>query len=283
MAATTIAQVPVRYNEIPPDSILLTRIPPLARGERVKYRVYGAYDPTKPGKFFGRTLALPTIDTVIDPNTGQVYDIAFVEKVGQAGVPEIGEIIFEDFNRCTITLVGGNAMDQRKYTYIELCNFLKDNPSRDTNKTILIEKVSETEDLKFIRAKRKKIHSALSTVEAMSDTEVLNFIRANRMPDPGSPESRRASLEDLAERKPDKFHSLPSIDYTSLFDLIDEAKLKKIIVWNNVTREWTRFSGEHIMTVRKGFAVSQKEELAQHLMKEEGKKDREWIKKELVK
>ena len=85
------------------------------------------------------------------------------------------------------------------------------------------------------------------------------------------------------EKDPEKFNSMPTVDYTSLFDLVDEAKTKKIIVWNNVTREWTRFSGEHIMSVKKGFAVSQKDELAQYLMKEDGKKDREWIKKELLK
>jgi hypothetical protein len=282
MAATTIAQ-PIRYNEIPKESVLLTRIKPLERGQRQKYRVYGAYDPTKPGKFFGRTVALPTKDTIIDPDTQAVYDIAFVTGIGPGGVPEIGEIIFDDFNGCIISLTGGNATDQRKYQYIELCNFLKDNPTRDTNRTILIERVNEAEDLKYIRAKRKKVHAALSAVEALGETEVLNFIRANRMPDPGTPEMRRAALEDLAEKDPDKFNSMPTVDYTSLYDLIDEAKTKKIIVWNNITREWTRFSGEHILTVKKGFAVSQKEELAQFFMKEDGKKDREWIKKELQK
>lgn len=278
----TIAQTPVKYNEIPKESILLKRIKPLGEKEYVKYRVAGSYNPRKPGKLFGRTTALPTTDTIMDPDTGYVYDIAFVESFGPGGAPIVGEIILDDFNAFTITLRGNSALDKRKYQYIELCNFLKDNDSRDQNKTVLVERVDETEDFKFKRNSRKRINAALNTVEAMTDNEIINFIRANRLPDTGTNESRRASVEDFAEKNPDKFSTMPSIDYTSLFDTVDEAKKAKIIVWNNVTRDWTRFSGELIMQVKKGFGVSNKDELAQYLMKD-GKKDLDWIRTELSK
>lgn len=278
----TIAQAPVKYNDIPKESKLLTRIKPLGKDDHVKYRVLGSTDPSKPGKLFGPTTILPTIDTVSDPDTGEVYDIAYVQSFGQGGAPIIGDIILDDFNRFTITLKGSSTSDRRKYQYLELCNYLVNNPDRDTNKTAYLERVDEVEDFKYKRDRRKKVQSALMAVENMTDNEVINFIRVNRLPDPGTNESRRAAVEDLAEKSPDKFAKLPTVDYTSLYDTIDEAKKAKVIVWNNVTREWTRFSGELLVQVKKGFGISNKEELAQYLMKD-GKADLTWINAELAK
>lgn len=283
MATPTIAQAPIRYNEIPKDSVLLTRIKTLGPTEHVKYRVFGSYNPRKPGKISGRTTVLPSSDVITDPKTGDVYDIAFIQGMGPGGVPNFGEIIFDDSSYFTITLRGGSATDRRIYQYIELCNFLKDNPSRDQNKSVLIERVDETEDFKYKRDGRKRVQAALNAVEAMSDNEIINFIRANRMPDSGTNESRRAAVEDFAEKNSEKFAQMPSVDYTALYDTVDAAKKAKIIVWNNVTRDWTRFSGELILQVKKGFNVSQKDELAQYLMSKAGKADLDWIKVEINK
>jgi hypothetical protein len=283
MPVATIAQTPVKFNQIPSDSSLLKKIKPLKKDEHVQYRLRGAFDPKRPGQFFGRTLVLPTQDTISDPDTGETYDIAFIEGVGPGGIPKVGTIMFEDFNLCLITLKGNSGLDQRKYNYIELCNFLADNPDRDKNKPALIERVNEAEDLKYKRDKRKKVQNALLVVDAMTDTEVLNFVRANRMADAGTPEKRRAGLEDVAEKNPDKFIDMPTIDYTSNYQIIDDAKKAKIIMFNTVTREWQRFDGTPIMTVKKGFGVSNKEELAMFLVKEEGRKSLEWIKTELKK
>jgi hypothetical protein len=280
---TTITQTPVKYNQIPKESALLKRLKPLDKNERVRYRVYGAYDPSQPDKFFGRTLALPCEDTIMDPETGDVFDIAFVEGVGSGGVPQIGAIMFNDFDGAMITLSGNSAMDQRKYQYIELCNFLADNPNRDGNKALLVERIDDTKDLNYKRDLRKKKQSALNVVEAMDNAEVINFIRANRIADPGSPEQRRAVLEDLAEAKPDKFLDMPSLDYTSMYPVIDDAKKAKIITWNNGTREWLRHSGEVMLLVKKAFGTNNKDELAQHLIKSDGKADLDWIKSELAK
>jgi hypothetical protein len=282
-ARTTITQTPVKYNQIPKESALIKRIKPLEKKERVQYRVHGAYDPGQPGKFFGRTLALPCEDTIMDAETGDVYDIAFIEGLGPGGIPQIGSIMFNDFDGSMITLSGDSAMDQRKYQYIELCNFLADNPNRDRNKALLIERIDESKDLNYKRDLRKKRQTALNVVEEMDNAEILNFIRANRIADPGSPEQRRAVLEDLAEAKPDKFIDMPSLDYTSLFPLIDDAKKGKIISWNNATREWLRHTGEVMLHVKKAFGTNNKDELAQYLIKEDGKDDLNWIKSELTK
>lgn len=281
--ASTIAQTPVKFNQIPKESALLKRIKPLGKDERVQYRVYGAYDPQQPGQFFGRTVVLPCEDTIADPDTGETYDIAYIEGVGPGGIPKVGTIIFEDFNACTITLFGNSGQDQRKYQYIELCNFLQDNPHRDKNRTVLIERVDEGNDLKFKRDKRKKVQAALAIVDSLTSEEVLNFIRANRIADPGTLEKRRAVLEDLAEKTPEKFAEMPMVDYTANYDLIDNAKQKKVIVWNNVSREWQRYDGTPIIQVKKGFGVSQKDELAMFLIKEEGKKTLAWMKEEVAK
>jgi hypothetical protein len=276
-------QKSVAYNQIPKDSVLLKRIKPLKKGEQVKYRVAGAYDSSQPDKFFGRTLVLPSTDVITDPETGEVYDIAYITGYAEGGIPQLGEIWFNDFEGSIKTLNGGNASDMKLYTYLELCNYLADNPSRDTSKSIHIEKVSPEKDRASRKNKFKQIAAAMIMIENMSETEVINFIRANRLPDAGDHLSRLSFLEDLAQREPEKFAAAPTIDPSSLGSIVDEALKAKVIFWNGVTREYSQSDKKKILTVKKGASVNPKQELEDFLFSPEGHDQLDWIKAELQK
>jgi hypothetical protein len=125
----TSLRTTVNYNNIPKDSALLKSIKPLKKGEIVSYRVAGSFDPTKPDKFFGKTILLPATDIVTDPVTGEIYDIAYITGYAAGGQPVFGEIWFQDFNGSMISLSGGNASEMKLYTYLELCNYNADNLS----------------------------------------------------------------------------------------------------------------------------------------------------------
>lgn len=273
----------IRYNQIPKDSVLFTSLKKLGRNEKVKYRVFGSQKSNKPGKFFGPSVILPATDVITDPDTGEVYDIAYVKSVGAGGVQNTEAIEFDDFNAFTLVLFGNNVEHQKMYQYIELSNYLADNPNRSSGKQALIERVDENKDRSANRDRRQKMNAALNTVTAMSDAEILDFVRANRLPDLGTPLARRVQVEDLAERDPDKFAKMPVIDFQTMFSIIDEAKKKKVITYNNVSRMWQRFDGTTILKVQKGLGVQIKEELAAHLARPEGNRDLEWIKAELEK
>jgi hypothetical protein len=282
MAGQTVQTVAVQFNQIPKDSELRKKIKPLNKGDKVTYRLVGSVDPSKPGKFFGASKFIPNTDTINGPD-GETYDIAYIVGVGQGGVPEFGDIYFEEEERFRKTLYGKNAKDVRLYEYLEMSNYLKDNEDRDTSKAAMIERVEVGMDEKAKRAKRIKIADAVKVAESFTDEEVLNFIRANRMPDPGEAEARRWAVEEYAEKNPDAFNKAPLIDFTALYDDIETLKKAKALVWNAQTRAWQTFDGKEILVVKKGFGVSQKDELARFLMKKDGENWLSWMKAELEK
>jgi hypothetical protein len=273
----------VQYNQVPKDSHLLTEIPKLERGQIAQFVVYGAYDPAHPGKFFGRTLRVPPTDIISDKD-GNVYDIAMIRSVGAGGIQELDdEVFFDTMRGCIITLYAGNARDMRQYQYFMLCNYNGSNTNRDISKPILFEVLDEAKQHREKRAKRKKVAAALATLENFSEKEVLDFVRSNRLPDTGSHESRLAYLEDFAEKNPDTFMEAPLLDHTTLYSIIEKAVKTKVISFNNITKEYTTFDGKKIIEVKKGFGVSNKDELSKFLMSPEGHKDLAWIKSELEK
>jgi hypothetical protein len=282
MAGQTVQTVAVQFNQIPKDSILREKIKPLGPKDKVRYRLKGSVDPTKPGKFFGASKFIPSTDTVVDPKTGDVYDIAYIEKVGQGGVPEFGDIYFEEEERFSKVLRGNSAKDVRLYEYLELSNYVDGNEDRDSSRAML-ERVVDGMDERTKRDTRRKKADAVKVAEAFTDEEVLNFIRANRLPDPGEAEARRWKIEEYAEKNPDAFAKAPTIDFTALYDDIDTLKKAKALVWNSTTRTWLTFDGKEILPVKKGFGVSHKDELARFLMQKEGTSWLSWLKEELKK
>jgi hypothetical protein len=273
----------VQYNIIPQDSPLLTNIPKIPKGKLVQFRAYGCIDPARPGKFFGRTVRVPPTDIITD-NEGNTYDIAMIKSVGAGGVQELdNEVFFDTIQACLISLRSSSAREMRQYQYFMLCNYNGSNPNRDTSKPILFEIVDDAKDHTSKRTRFKKIAAAMAAIENFSEKEVLDFIRSNRLPDTGSHHSRVAYLEEFAQKDPDKFMTAPLIDHTSLYATIEQATKAKVITYNNVTREYQTYDKKVILEVKKGFGVSNKDELAKFLMSPEGHKDLAWIKAELEK
>lgn len=269
----------VQFNQVP-DKSVIKKFKPLGKNESVTFRVKGSYDPSNPKKRVLRTMLLPQQDVVKDPETGEVYDIAYISGIGQGGVPIFGEIWFDDKSGSAKTLHGNRAADVRMYNYIMMSNYLVDNPNSDPAKH-KIELESEDKDQAYVRNKRKKVQSALNTVEMMTDEEIMNFLRANRKPIANTAGKRRFYLEGLAEKDPDAFANAPMLDYTSLYTVIDEAKQKKIISFNNNTRCVLRYDGSEIVEVPKKIGTSWKEELAKFLIQPDNKGQLDWIKGEI--
>lgn len=277
------ASVTIRYNDIPKTSSLKKKLDDFFKKnkDRVQYRVIGSHDPVT-GKHYGKTLRIPKSDVVQDSD-GNVYDIAYVEGAGPGGKQKVGEIWFHDYNGSLITLFVNSAKDRKQIEYLELCNYLTDNDNRDKSAPAFIERVDDTTDFKIRRDKRRKVHAALSVIEGFSDDEVLNFTRASKLPDKGTEDKRRFFLEEFAEKDPDKFLNSPIADYTALYEVIDEAKGKKIINYNTSNATWFTFDGGEIRKIKKGVGVSNKEELAKFLMTPDGSKHLDRIRAELEK
>lgn len=282
--AIQLQTVAVQYNQVPKESAIVKNVPALAKEESITFRLKGSYDPANPKRRVLRSLFLPNTDVIKDPDTGETYDIAYITGVGQGGTPILGDIFFDDKHGSALTLKGNRPDDVRKYNYIMMSNFLADNPNSDPKKH-KVEIESEEKDRAFVRNQRDKKYAALSAVKSMTDDEVRNFIRANRISDPGTPKKRRYKLEDLAEQDPDKFASAPLLDYTSLYDTIDDLKKKKIVSWNNTTKSILMSDGSEILNLEKTwkFGKSWKEELAKHLIQPANKAQLNKLQDELEK
>jgi hypothetical protein len=278
--AQAIQTVAVQYNQIPANSSLKKNFKPLGRDEKATYRLIGSTDPSKPGKFFGPSKFVPATDVVTDEK-GNTYDIAYIDKVGRGGVPEFGEIFFNEDDRFRMTLYGKSAKDVRLYEYLEMSNYLK--RESESNIQAIIERVTQGMDEKRLRARKQKIRDAVDAAQAFSNEEVLNFIRANRLADPGEEEARRWVVESYAENNPEAFANAPMADYTSLYDIVDKAKQQKIVTFNNSTRAVLKYDGSELFEVKKGSGVSWKEELAKFLIDPKNKEQLNWIKAEIEK
>jgi hypothetical protein len=276
-------QVVPQYNKIPSDSPLVTSIKPLGKNDSVTYRIIGAYDPARPKFFGGRTLVLPPTDTVQCPKYDEPFDIAYIKSIGEGGVPVIGEIIFKDNEGSRLTLYGNRVDHQKMYRYIEMCNYLVDNPFRDISKEAKIERESLEKDRQIKRTKRQVKEAAYKLIESMSESEVLDFIRANRLPDTGSHDSRVQYLEDLAETDPMIFAKGVATSEVNIDKMIDEAEEAKIIVYDKVKREWQLSDGKRIIAVKKGFNINPKNELSGFLFQPDGHQFLDIIKSELSK
>src|SRR5690606_36865223 len=148
-----------------------------------------------------------------------------------------------------ITLFPKNARDRKQIECLELCNYLSDNKDRDTGVNAMFERVDDTTDFKYRRDRRRNVQEVIAVVDSFTDDEVSNFTRASNLPDRGPPEMRRYALDEFAEKKPDLFLNAPIADYTALYDLIEDARGKKIINYNSSNHTWMMFDGGEIRKV----------------------------------
>jgi hypothetical protein len=284
MSTATQKDSKVLYDlsAIPADSKIHAHVKPFGKGDVAKYRVYGSFDPlTK--KYSLRDLYVPNTDVIMDPDTGESYDIGYVVRVGEGGKPVLGDIWFSSDSLCILILHGGQVQHRKIYNYLERCNYNVSNPNRDTSAMPLIERIDDGSDAEASRRNRKRLYAAFDAIEGMTDDEVSAFNIANGVQTFGSAALNRAELENWVERYgPDRFFRASiaapapgSVDTTLQF--IKNLQKKERIAFNKTTKKWTTIAGDTVLVLQKGHG-DPLHELANYLDTQEGKAGMEILK-----
>ena len=271
----------VVINKVPTSSVLAKRIPALGKSESRRYRLHGSYDPiTKKRQL--RDVCIPNRDIVIDPETGDVYDIGYVANYGEGGMPVFGEIWFESAGLCEFTLHGNKVRDQKIYQFIEQSNYIMQNEYRDKSAPLLIERVDETTDSDIVRTIRKDKQKALNVIDAMDDKDVTSLLKQLNLPVGPSENSRRETLEEHVDKGGFKAilnASTGGVDEVKeLIALIESLKKSEKIAFDKTTGAWTAADTTLLCTVKKGVGVSNVGEFAKFLQSEKGKDSYEKLK-----
>lgn len=269
----------IEYNKYSEE----LRPKPLKMGQRVTYCIYNTYD-KKTGK------PTRTLSSLIFPNTDVIYDdhqdkwvpIALTLGRAEDGSPRLIDLIITDQMANLVTVTGGRARDNAIYEYLELCNFNADNPNRDKNQEILIERFDRNSFAKKRRVERAKKREAVQIAEALSDQDVINWHISKQRASNRDMEVLRQEIEDYAEDYPDEFLTSGGEVAVELDELLRTAGKKKIIKFDKAASTWQKSDGKSICTVPKGFNISQYKELANWITNNpEGDDLLTWIKEEL--
>lgn len=255
------------YNNIPKDSVLLEGFKPLGKEDRKAFRLVGIYDSHTKKKTL-RTEILPSEETVMDPNTGDFYDIACIKSQSANGNYEFIDIVFDDMNNGELILSGSSNDDQKRWRQIYLSNHNGSNLRRDESKRIIFEEIELDADAKTERQRRRRGQAALEMVDMMSDLDIRAFFMAKGMPVDGSDERNRNTLEALAQEKPELIEKYPTVGLSQMIDKVEKFKKVKIIQYDKSTREWLKHDGKVVLAMKKVFGVDPTAELAKFFFKE---------------
>jgi ribosomal protein S18 len=196
-----------QYNNL--SEKFLAKVPKLAVGETATFILDGIRpDPINKGRFLIPTKNVKPTDTVIDPTSKQLVDIAAVRSVKANGEAVLMEIWFDAEAGGRFTLNGRNADDQMLYTYLMLCNYRSNNPDRDPS----VEALFHLEDVKQMAkanlAKKDKERQAENLVFEMSDEDVKTTASSLGWAETKDIDVLRDSLSDYARSNADEFLKL---------------------------------------------------------------------------
>lgn len=239
-------------NQIPKESKLNTQVKPLGRDDTAMYRLFGSYDPVKK-KYFLRDAAVPNLDVVTDPDTGEPYEIGCILNQDASGKINLAEIWFEKTSMCQFTLHGNNVKEKKIYDYLERSNFLVSNPFRDPSQPALVERVDTDTDTKKLREIRKEKIEAFKIIESMTEAELTSYIKQEKLPMPKTIDAKKDLVEELVEKGgAGKLlnASLGGESAKSMIDIIEKAKKKEKIAWDKVNSVWSLNDGSIILKVR---------------------------------
>jgi len=269
-------------SAIPADSKIHAHVKPFGKGDVAKYRVHGSFDPiTK--KYVLRDVCVPNTDVIMDPDTGESYDIGYVMRAGEGNSPVLGDIWFSSDSLCILILHGDQVQHRKIYEYLERCNYNVSNPNRDPSSFALIERIDDGSDAEASRKNRKRLYAALDAIENMTDDEISAFNIANGVMTFDSPALNRAELENWVERfGPDRFFKASiaapasgAVDTT--LEFIKSLQKKERIAFNKTTTKWTTIAGDTVLVLQKGHG-DPLHELANYLDTQEGKAGMEILK-----
>lgn len=238
--------------------------------ERAVYRVMNVRpDPDNAGKFLlPSALQIPSTDIIFDKKKQEFVNIAAIERQDLEGNPIFANIVFSASNLGYLFLNGNNALHQKIYQFIELCNFNESNKDRNQEYETHFYRVDTKKDAMEERTLRKLIVKAVNIALELDDVKAKEAAMAIGI-DAESIEEIRNMLEDYAEENPEEF--LEIIERASL---ANESMLKDAVkagfIKNNLNAqafEWTE-TGKEIMKYKKAPNKNYFKELADYLESE---------------
>lgn len=235
--------------------------------QRVTYRVLNVRpDPDNYGRFLmPAALQIPSTDIVFDKGTGEFVPIAAIERTDLDGNPIFINIVFTASNAGYLFLNGNNAVHQKIYQYIEICNYNESNPDRNPEFEAFFSCIDAQKEAKSERGIRKLIVKAVNMALDMDDMKAKEVALALGI-DGETTEEIRNALEDYAGDNPEEFMQVAERASLEFESLIKEA-IKRGIINNNLnsqTFEWAETKKE-ILKYKKGPGKNYIKELADYL------------------
>jgi DNA-dependent RNA polymerase auxiliary subunit epsilon len=240
----------------------------LKPNERATYRVLNVRpDPDNPGRFLmPAALQIPSTDIIYDKGKEDFVPIAAIERTDLEGNPVFINIVFTASNAGYLFLNGSNAVHQKIYQYIEICNYNESNPDRNEEFETFFSRIDAVKEAKTERNLRKLIVKAVNLALDLDDTKAREVALALGI-DAESTEELRNELEDYAGDYPEEF-----LEVVERASLANETALKdavkKNIIKNDVNAscfKWVE-TGKVIFTYTKGKDKNYFKELADHLL-----------------
>lgn len=235
--------------------------------EKATYRVLNVRpDPDNYGRFLmPAALQIPSTDIIYDKGKEDFVPIAAIERTDLEGNPVFINIVFTAANAGYLFLNGSNAVHQKIYQYIEICNFNESNPDRNQEYETFFSRIDAQKEAKVERNIRKLIVKAVNTALDMDDLKVKEVAMALGI-DGETIEEIRNALEDYAGDNPEEFLEVAERASLEVETLIKDA-IKKGIINNNLnsqTFEWAETKKE-ILKYKKGPGKNYIKELADFL------------------
>lgn len=240
----------------------------LKPNERAIYRVNNVRpDPDNPGRFLmPAALQIPSTDIIYDKGKEDFVPIAAIERTDLDGNPIYINIVFTATNLGYLFLNGSNAVHQKIYQYIEICNYNESNPDRNQEFETFFSRIDAVKEAKTERNLRKLIVKAVNLALDLDDTKAREVSLALGI-DAESTEEMRNELEDYAGDYPEEF-----LEVVERASLANETALKdavkKNIIKNDVNAscfKWVE-TGKVIYSYTKGKDKNYFKELADHLL-----------------
>jgi DNA-dependent RNA polymerase auxiliary subunit epsilon len=240
----------------------------LKPNERATYRVLNVRpDPDNYGRFLmPAALQIPSTDIIYDKGKEDFIPIAAIERTDLDGNPVFVNIVFTASNAGYLFLNGNNAVHQKIYQYIEICNYNESNPDRNQEYETFFYRVDAVKEAKTERNLRKLIVKAVNLALDLDDKKAREVAMALGVEGETLEELRNA-LEDYAGDYPEEF-----LDVVDRASLANETALKDAVK-NNIIKndvnascfKWVE-TGKVIFTYVKGKDKNYFKELADHLL-----------------
>jgi hypothetical protein len=228
------------YNQLSPD---MER--KLAQNERATYRVNNVRpDPDNYGKFLmPSALQIPSTDVIYDKGKKDFVTIAAIERTDNDGNAVFLNIVFTSSNFGYLFLDGKNAVHQKIYQFLELCNYNDSNPNKNGEAEVHFHRVDTKKEAIQERSVRKLIVKAVNLAIEMEEKKAMEVAMALGI-DAESMEEVRNLLEDYAEENPSEFLEVAERATVEIESLLKEA-IKKGIILNNLNSQVFEWAETH--------------------------------------